>query len=250
MKPFAIIIFSFLLMAQSHAASFDCAKASTDMENLICKNQELSRLDDALARVYKQALSQTKDKKILRRQQRNWLGKVRNLCKDVSCIRDAYNERITQLEHHPSSSETVANNFVTDERSKLVIGSWDAGSAAFYGYGFTITDRTIRLEGCHVAIPYAIINIKDGRGPKGMEPWLKGGWHEITLQLEPTGKQAACVAYPVLDFTFSGDARCSAGITLYDSVEGFEKGEYFGWGSWGKGGCRDQKKPFKSEVAK
>lgn len=40
------------------AASFDCAKASTLVENAICANPELSRRDEALASLYQAALKQ------------------------------------------------------------------------------------------------------------------------------------------------------------------------------------------------
>lgn len=227
-----------LIAVSAHAASFDCAKASTKVERMICKDKDLSHLDDTLSRAYTHALGQSTDTRNLRREQHHWLSKVRNSCKDATCIRDAYSKRIAELESHSSPSNTADSKFAQDERRKLVFGGWDAGSAAFYGYGFTITDKTISLEGCHGAIPYEIIKIKDGNGPTQMEPRMTGNWHEIALQLKPTGKQAACVGYQVLDFKISDDATCSAGITLYGSVANFKEEKYDGWGVWAKD-CRD-----------
>ncbi len=45
---------------QAQAASFDCGKAKTRVEKLICANAELSKLDEQLSREYKAALERSK----------------------------------------------------------------------------------------------------------------------------------------------------------------------------------------------
>lgn len=80
-----------------HAASFDCAKASTLVEKAICSDAELSKLDDLLALTYKKALAAQSDGGELNLQQRTWLKNVRNQCGDVACIRQAYTGRIAVL---------------------------------------------------------------------------------------------------------------------------------------------------------
>jgi len=80
-----------------HAATFDCSKSLTQPERLICTDEMLSKADDHLATVYKQALRHSSTPEVLRNQQRNWLTKVRNRCDDKACLKIAYNTRIQTL---------------------------------------------------------------------------------------------------------------------------------------------------------
>ena len=77
--------------------SFDCLKASTNIEKLICRNKDLSVLDGLLAHAYKQAQSIEKNltkKDEVRKQQVDWTKNIRNTCKDANCLNTAYSERI------------------------------------------------------------------------------------------------------------------------------------------------------------
>lgn len=96
MKPAVIIISSFLLAAQSHAASFDCTKASTNVEHIICDNPELSKLDGQVSRSYAFALRGRSNPDAIKRSQLDWLH-ARNRCSDVACVRSAYVSRISAL---------------------------------------------------------------------------------------------------------------------------------------------------------
>lgn len=77
-----------------HAASFDCGKASSKVEKLICTNAELDRLDSQLSETYKEALP--KDSSV-KTDQLNWL-KQRNSCSNAECLVNAYKSRISDLE--------------------------------------------------------------------------------------------------------------------------------------------------------
>jgi uncharacterized protein len=58
MKQIAWAILGWLVfLTTAQAASFDCGKASTKIEQMICNNQELSDLDSKMAKSYKDALS-------------------------------------------------------------------------------------------------------------------------------------------------------------------------------------------------
>ncbi len=95
----------FALMAGSvHAASFDCGKASTLIENAICTNPELSRQDEVLARAYQAALKQDPT---IKADQIAWL-KERNRCTDERCLIRAYDRRIAELSVRPGSTGTAA----------------------------------------------------------------------------------------------------------------------------------------------
>jgi len=77
--------------------SFDCAKASTLIEELICKDPELSALDAQLAVVYRAARARSTDEAGLRAAQLAWLKKERNTCSNGRCLSTAYASRIVVL---------------------------------------------------------------------------------------------------------------------------------------------------------
>ena len=79
-------------------ASFDCAKAVTTVEKMICGNDRLSELDGSLALLYKKVLEKSPAPEDVRERQRTWIQKWRNSCKDSSCLERAYTERISELE--------------------------------------------------------------------------------------------------------------------------------------------------------
>jgi uncharacterized protein len=92
----------------AQAASFDCAKASATVEKLICADEKLSVLDDQLAAAYKTASETATDKTTLKTQQKNWLKKKRNICKEAECLTKTYQARIDALT--PSAVAKVQSN--------------------------------------------------------------------------------------------------------------------------------------------
>ncbi len=79
------------------AASFDCAKAATRIEKLVCTDAKLSAQDETLAAVYRQAASLASAGDAEPKQsQRAWL-KRRNACADADCVAAAYHARIAVL---------------------------------------------------------------------------------------------------------------------------------------------------------
>lgn len=85
-----------LIAWPAQAASFDCDKASTKVEKLVCNNSELSKLDEMLNLHYKAALRNTAESNKIRQEQRYWL-KQRNNCLDVICIKNLYRKRLQVL---------------------------------------------------------------------------------------------------------------------------------------------------------
>jgi uncharacterized protein len=98
-----------LMMGAAQAASFDCAKAQSKVEHLICDNPEISKLDEEIGKAYPQALERSADKPKATKEQRRWLKEVRNGCADVGCLKAAYQARIEELtdtqEHAEASSQ-------------------------------------------------------------------------------------------------------------------------------------------------
>jgi uncharacterized protein len=80
------------------AASFNCAKAQTPVERLICSDPQVSELDDRLDKAYRAAeVTGTWQRSELGPDQREWLKNVRNRCNDAPCLVRAYQVRIEEL---------------------------------------------------------------------------------------------------------------------------------------------------------
>jgi uncharacterized protein YecT (DUF1311 family) len=94
----AIAVVLLALPATAGGASFDCTKAATSVEKLICGSAELSALDSRMAKRYGDAVRRSVNAPALRRQQRDWLRDVRDRCKDEACISDAYLRRAQRFE--------------------------------------------------------------------------------------------------------------------------------------------------------
>lgn len=90
------LIGAILYAAHAQAASFDCGKAGTATEKLICSDGALSKADESLAAVFAQAVATTLDPQNLRADQRDWLGQ-RNKIADAAALQHSYASRIDQL---------------------------------------------------------------------------------------------------------------------------------------------------------
>ena len=96
---FASILFCLIISTpfQTLAASFDCKKATAPIEKQICADPGLSVLDKQLAAAYQQALAAATDIDALKCQQREWLTKTRNTCRDEECLKNSYTVRFKEL---------------------------------------------------------------------------------------------------------------------------------------------------------
>jgi uncharacterized protein len=119
-----LFIFLIIFSCNTFSASFDCAKATTPIEKLICSNNSLSTKDEALNKTYKTALSKTNNQKELTKRQLNWLKNTRNQCNTVECLEYVYQERIDNLERE----EVIQNKFDAivwdDNRTNVWWGFW------------------------------------------------------------------------------------------------------------------------------
>lgn len=83
----------------AQAASFDCARAATPVEKMICGSPRLSELDEHLGRYYSAGRAALGGASAcLATNQRDWLRAVRNPCKDVACLERAYLGRLAELD--------------------------------------------------------------------------------------------------------------------------------------------------------
>lgn len=106
------------LPAFAHAASFDCGKASTNSEKLICASKSLGRLDEELAKLYQRDLSTYDDvaaQKSVRERQRKWLREERDTCKDANCVGTVMLQRAlmlrTSIERARGKTADIAETF-------------------------------------------------------------------------------------------------------------------------------------------
>jgi len=106
-KAAILCLLSLMFVQSACAASFDCEKATTKVEKMICADPELSKLDEDLSVVYSKALKESSDPTILKLQQRGWL-KERNQCNDLSCLGGSYKSRLVELSQVVPSFVTIA----------------------------------------------------------------------------------------------------------------------------------------------
>ncbi len=96
----ALATFVLLMVAGDiYAASFDCGKATSEVEKLICSDPNLSQLDENLSKTYRKVLSSVADPASLKREQAKWLRDVRNLCADSACLEKVYRNHLEVLEN-------------------------------------------------------------------------------------------------------------------------------------------------------
>ena len=113
-----LVLICLLISTSIGATSFDCVKANAKIEITICKNSELSTLDEQMHEVYKKKLTLTDDAKSVIADQRFWISNIRAQCPNSECLIKAYLDRITQLK---GSSTTNKACSIT---SQILLGHW------------------------------------------------------------------------------------------------------------------------------
>lgn len=109
-----------LALAAAAAPSFDCAKAATEVETIICSDKEVAAVDRAAAKLYS-GIARSERKKLFPSQV-EWL-KERDRCEDRNCLLAAYDERFFDLF---SASTTPTRNYKSAE-SNGSLSILDAG---------------------------------------------------------------------------------------------------------------------------
>jgi uncharacterized protein YecT (DUF1311 family) len=79
--------------------TFNCDKAGTNAEKLICSSDELASLDREMARAYRQLSSvAVKRRELLQTEQSRWRLSVRDGCPDEACMSRVMRQRIVVLD--------------------------------------------------------------------------------------------------------------------------------------------------------
>jgi uncharacterized protein len=92
-----VILFMVCFGGEAFPAGFDCPKAQTEVEKLICSNSRLSYLDEQMTIAYKKALAKQGRTSDLVSEQKEWIRSERNPCRSATCIEAAYVRRISRL---------------------------------------------------------------------------------------------------------------------------------------------------------
>ena len=158
----------------SCAASFDCTKAGTDQEKVICSDSTLSSLDDKLAKKYKSALleaANTTKAAEIQSSQKLWLQNARNNCTSKPCLVQAYEKQIVQLTS--LQTKTLGSDSTCPMSEKKLVGPWEQVSGGIFEemtFEFTgskrvfnswlhqrpdITGGMWKIDGCTLIIQHA-----------------------------------------------------------------------------------------------
>lgn len=95
-------------VSRSAEESFDCIKAQSNVEHIMCGNPDLMKMDATVNRGFVDM--QLVDSKEISYQdpvrvgQMDWLRNVRNKCTTTTCLFDAYNSRIQYIKRRVSSA--------------------------------------------------------------------------------------------------------------------------------------------------
>ncbi|MDD7803744.1 lysozyme inhibitor LprI family protein [Ralstonia solanacearum] len=109
---YTAILIAALLAASSSAfagPSFNCTKASSNVEKMICADQTLSDADSVVADLYKEVLSTASNPTQVKQEQRQWLTKVRNACKTPDCLAKAYDSQYNKLQRDRLAGSGAVN---------------------------------------------------------------------------------------------------------------------------------------------
>ena len=139
------------LCSSVQAASFECTKAGTKVEEIICANKWLSNLDSQLATAYQLAVNNASPVKrpSLISEQRGWLKTVRDKCGDADCLIRAYTSRLRALTL--ITTGTSKATFVVDSKEqKEVVAGLQSDLAS--------TGIAARFSGCKYIVTLANSN--------------------------------------------------------------------------------------------
>ena len=104
----AILLFG--LPGAASAQSFDCKKAQTRVEKMVCANAGLSELDEHLGRYYAAGRAELEGAaSCLQADQAQWLKAVRDVCTSDACLKTAYLNRLGELDPLQPGATAIRN---------------------------------------------------------------------------------------------------------------------------------------------
>lgn len=117
----ALIAIGFaILSSPAFSASFDCTKAISNIEKLICSDEQLSELDSEMAELYFSnfnEITNAKQKNNFKSTQIKWLKEKVNQCHESECIKNEYISRISHFKYLTAISLLKKNE---TEKAKII----------------------------------------------------------------------------------------------------------------------------------
>jgi len=104
-SAFFTLLLSFVVTS-ANAASFDCRRAQSKVESMICADSGISKLDEQLDVAYTHIRTMSRDEKTEKAMQRAWLM-ARNTCADLACLQRVYTSRIAELRARSASNSPL-----------------------------------------------------------------------------------------------------------------------------------------------
>ncbi len=120
--------------------SFDCAKASTAIEKLICQNQELAQSDQELARAYRETLARNPshrdgiawaERQWVRYRDRACSGNGISVAEQTKCLQEVYRKRLLALS---DSASRQIDSWLINEAILYVVDDPKTSEKIFRGY--------------------------------------------------------------------------------------------------------------------
>jgi uncharacterized protein len=100
--------------APTYPTSFDCSRAKSDSEHLICENGDLAAKDVRLADLIKKARTVAVDPAAFKEWARNEL-KDRQKCHDAKCVSDWYDDQFAEYEDELSSDKPAPKQIESND---------------------------------------------------------------------------------------------------------------------------------------
>ncbi|WP_311748465.1 hypothetical protein [Proteus columbae] len=154
-----LILFSFLTLSfNTYSASFNCSKAQTTIEEMICKTEVLSNLDSSMASLYKEK----KDNRLIELQ-KVWLSNVRNKATTVDELTVLYSERIKFLSEYNPEKLKINNQSSNRNSDKLKLSDFYSDSIVVNGFSYSTKykdlDKTNYILKCTELMMIDLMNI-------------------------------------------------------------------------------------------
>jgi uncharacterized protein len=92
------------------AQSFDCARAQTRVEKMVCADRAIADLDEYLGRYYAASRAEIPGAaSCLQSDQAQWLKATRDVCADSACVKSAYLNRLAELDPLQPGASALKN---------------------------------------------------------------------------------------------------------------------------------------------
>lgn len=130
---------------RAEAAGFDCKKAASRIERLICEDPVLVSLDSQLEGAYRGALDRSNHPARVEAMQQAWL-KRRDACADVKCLSAAYSRQIGSLSAISEEPPACTGSFTNGEMNACAEARYGRAESELGRYIAVARNRLVEGE--------------------------------------------------------------------------------------------------------